>query len=585
MCGIFGYIGNKKASKILLDGLKDLEYRGYDSWGVAVKNTKNQIQIIKHTGKIGSASLENLDGTSGIGHTRWATHGGVTVKNAHPHESCNGKVVIVHNGIVENYTKLKNKLINQGHKFVSETDSEVIAHLLEDSLSRNKSPFLAMKELKNTILGLNAVIAFFTNEEIIGIYKNGSPIVVSKTETEFFVASDQNALSNYSNKMYFVEDGEIVVGGAQKIEFYNSNNKFFEPTFQNIPKTEKDLNLLNFKHFMLKEISEQPNIIKNIINNQAKEILDVAEKIKNSFGVYLVGCGTASFASLAGVYFFSKIARRHINSAFGSEFSYLLDFVRRQTLVIALSQSGETIDTISSVKLAKEKGATLVSITNSPHSTLDRLSNKSLYLNAGPEKAVASTKAYTAKLAYLFLIAHTIGNTLSMGVKQLQKAVKETENILKDHSEIINLAKKLTNEKNIFILGRGVSYALSLESALKIKEVSYTHAEGFAGGELKHGVIALIEKGTPVIVYNPTDETYEDTLSASYEVKARGAMVIGVSSKNSDSYDVFIPVKYCGDATIIPQVVIAQLLSYYLALSRGVDPDKPRNLAKSVTVK
>ena len=336
---------------------------------------------------------------------------------------------------------------------------------------------------------------------------------------------------------------------------------------------------------MLKEISEQPKILRNIRETQNTEIRKAADEISSSYGTYLIGCGTASYACLAGTYLFSKIAHRHVNFAIGSEFSYLLDFLKENSLIFALSQSGETIDIISSVKKAQEKKAKLLSMTNSLGSSLYRMSDYNLLLHAGPEKAVASTKAYTAKISFLYLIAHQIAGTFGNGKIQLLKAVDEITQIIQNKSSIKSLAAKMKDHKSIFILGRGVSYAAALESALKIKEVSYIHAEGFAAGELKHGVIALIEKGTPVVIFNPEDETYEDTLSAAHEVSARGAHVIGVSSKKDKVYDTFIEVKNCGDATIIPNVVIAQLLGYFLALEKGLDPDKPRNLAKSVTVK
>lgn len=585
MCGIFGYIGHKNTKDIILEGLKSLEYRGYDSWGVALKKLDGSIDLVKQIGKIGNSTIKDTNSNIGIGHTRWATHGGVTIENAHPHLSCNKEIVIVHNGIVENYLELKTQLEEKGHKFVSDTDSEVLAHYLEESYKKEVDPVLCMQNLCSVIKGLNAVIALFVKEETFVAYKNGSPVIIGKNNDEFFVSSDPVGIASYTDKLYFLEDGEIIKASKNSIELLNQDKKVKPVSFQtiNFPKNMSDIG--NYPHFMLKEINDQVDVITNILKTQKKDVEEVASKIKNAFGCFLVGCGTASYAGLAGVYFFSKIARRHLNTSFGSEFSYLINFIRRQSLVIALSQSGETIDTISSVKKAKEKGATLVSIINSPHSTLDRLSDKSLYLHAGPEKAVASTKAYTSKLAYLFLMAHAVAGSLKTGQSLLRKSVIEVKKVLDYSSKIKLLAKKIAKHDHIFILGRGLSYALALESALKIKEVSYIHAEGFPAGELKHGVIALIEKGTPVIVYNPKDETYEDTLSAAYEVKARGAFVIGVSEKKAPVYDVHIPVKFCSDATIIPQVVIAQLLGYYLALEKGLDPDKPRNLAKSVTVK
>ena len=586
MCGIFGYIGtNQHAGSMILEGLKMLEYRGYDSWGVAIKKDDGSLYIEKHIGKIGTASLPSFPAHIGIGHTRWATHGGVTNENAHPHTDCTKKIAIVHNGIVENFEDLKSDLKKKGHTFKSETDSEVIAHLIEE-LNKSESDLVkVMQKLRSHITGLNAVIAFFPEDESFYIIKNGSPIVAGKGEKEYFIASDASAIIPHTKQVYFLEDNEMIELSKDGIRLFNKKAIVQKVAFTTLEYTAKSAEKGTFAHFMLKEISEQPTILRNIIDSQKTEIKKAADKIKNAYGTYLIGCGTASYACLAGTYLFSKIALRHINFAIGSEFSYLHDFLKENSLVFALSQSGETIDIISSVKKAKEKKAQLLSLTNSQGSSLYRMSDHNLLLHAGPEKAVASTKAYTAKISFLYLIAHQLAGTFEKGRFNLLKAVDEISQIIQNKTSIKSLAAKMKDHKSIFILGRGVSYAAALESALKIKEVSYIHAEGFAAGELKHGVIALIEKGTPVILFNPEDETYEDTLSAAHEVRARGAHVIGVSSKNDKVYDTFIEVANCGNATIIPNVVIAQLLGYFLALEKGLDPDKPRNLAKSVTVK
>ncbi|KKQ38081.1 MAG: Glucosamine/fructose-6-phosphate aminotransferase, isomerizing [Candidatus Roizmanbacteria bacterium GW2011_GWA2_37_7] len=586
MCGIFGYLGNNQhAGALILDGLKALEYRGYDSWGVAIKKADGTVFIEKHTGKIGNASLPVFQSHIGIGHTRWATHGGVTNKNAHPHVDCSKKIAIVHNGIVENFKPLKSHLIQKKHIFTSETDSEVIAHLIEEIHTTEPDLVKVMQRLRSKIHGMNAIIAFFPEYESFYIIKNGSPIVVGVGNKEFFIASDTSAIIPHTKRIYFLEDEEMLELTKSGIRLYNNTGMKKKISYSTITYSAESAQKGSYDHFMLKEISEQPQILKNIIDTKKREIIQAAQIIKKAYGTYLIGCGTASYACLAGTYLFSKIAHRHINFAISSEFSYLVDFLKDSSLVFALSQSGETIDTISSVKKAKEKNAKLLSLTNSRGSTLYRMSDYNLLLHAGPEKAVASTKAYTAKIAFLYLIAHKIAKTYSLGEKNLTKAIDEVTEIIFHKSKIQSLSSKIKDHQSIFILGRGVSYAAALESALKIKEVSYIHAEGFAAGELKHGVIALIEKDTPVILFNPEDETYDDTLSAAHEVKARGAHVIGVSSRNDDVYDTYIEVKNCGDATIIPNVVIAQLLGYYLSLSKGHDPDKPRNLAKSVTVK
>lgn len=586
MCGIFAYKGtNSSAGNLILNGLSALEYRGYDSWGVALKKTSGTVYLEKHTGKIGEAKLPAIESHIGIGHTRWATHGGVTKKNAHPHTSSNNEVIIVHNGIVENFQDIKKDLVSKGYSFESETDSEVIAHLIADL----KKQDLSLKEVMLTAFqrlhGMNAVIAFFPGEEAFYVIKNGSPVVFSQKDKEFFIASDASAIVKHTKDVHFLNDNELLEIRNERYQFYNLKGNPIKAEFIKLQYDVTDVTMGSYAHFMLKEIHEQPLIIDQIAETQETNIQNAAESIKDAFGTYLIGCGTAYYACLAGTYLFSKIAKRHINASVGSEFTYMLDFLKNNSLVVALSQSGETIDIISSMKTAQEKGSKSMAITNVLGSTLYRMSDQTLLLNAGPEKAVCSTKAYISKIAFLYLIAHQLNGSFASGKNDIKQAVAEIKRLLKGEDQIKNLAKTIKGRKNMFILGRGISYPTALESALKIKEVSYLHAEGFAGGELKHGVIALIEKGTPVVIYNPEDETYEDTLSSAYEVKARGAHVIGVSNKPNDIYDDFIQVNNCNDATIIPNVVIAQLLGYYLALEKGFDPDKPRNLAKSVTVK
>lgn len=585
MCGIFAYSGKKQnAGYLVLEGLKSLEYRGYDSWGVAVKTSDGKIYIEKHPGKIGEATLPHLKTSIGIGHTRWATHGGVTEKNAHPHTDCDKKVIVVHNGIVDNYEEIKEKLIKTGHKFVSETDTEVIAHLIEEKLKNNKDLKQIVLDSFNELKGLNAVIVFFPESEQFITIKTGSPLVFGITNDEKIIGSDIVALLPYTNEVYYLEDNELLQISKEKYYLFDKDGHEKSVDFIKLDLKKDDAQLGKYPHYMIKEINEQPKILNNILVNEKENIKNLAEIIKKSYGNYFIGCGTSFYACLSGTYLFSKIAKRHTNASVGSEFSYLVDFLKNTSLVISLSQSGETIDVISSIKKAKEKGAKIFALTNVLGSTLYRMADYRMLLNAGPEKCVLATKSFTSKIAILFLLAHSLNNGYDEGSKQIEKAISEVKKLI-ELSAIKKLAHKLQNSKHIYIFGRGISYPTAMESALKIKEVSYIHAEGFAAGELKHGVIALIEKGTPVIVYNPEDETYEDTLSSAHEVKARGAYVIGVSSKNNPVYDDFINVDNCGDATIIPNVVVAQLLGYYLAVSKGYDPDKPRNLAKSVTVK
>lgn len=587
MCGIFAYLGPKKnAGEIVLNGLKILEYRGYDSWGVALKLENKQIFIERHIGKIGEAKLPKLSSHTGIGHTRWATHGGVTEKNAHPHTDCQKKIIVVHNGIVENFEEFKKELIKKGHQFKSETDTEIIAHLIEEELkAREDLKEIVLKVFKN-LRGLNAIIVFHPDSEQFFAIKNGSPLVFGFNEKlhEYLIASDSFSLLSHTNTIYFLEDNELLSVNNFGTKLYNQTGKEKPIKFLKLNYAKEQLNLGQYPHFMIKEINEQPRVLENIVNTYKESILNLSDKITKAYGTYFIGCGTAYYACLAGTYLFSKIAKRHTNVSIGSEFSYLVDFLKKTSLVIALSQSGETIDIISSVKKAKEKKAKIFAVTNVLGSTLYRMANYKLLINAGPEKCVLATKSFTAKIAILHLLAHSLNAGYEKGAIQIKKTIDEVKKIIKS-AQVRYLANKLKNKKHIYVLGRGLSYPAALESALKIKEVSYIHAEGFAGGELKHGVIALIEKGTSVIVYNPEDETYEDTLSSAYEVKARGAYIIGISSRNNSVFNEFVEIENCHEATIIPNVVFAQLLGYYLAILKGCDPDKPRNLAKSVTVK
>lgn len=586
MCGIFGYIGtNNQAGNIILDGLKSLEYRGYDSWGIAIKNPEGTVIVEKHTGKIGDATMPAIASTIGIGHTRWATHGGVTDVNSHPHVSCDKKVVVVHNGIVENFAELKNDLLKKGHTFLSETDTEVLVHFIEEKLKTRTDIKEIMLEVFQEVKGMNAIIAFFPEQEAFYAIKNGSPLVLGKTDKELLIASDASAIAPYTNSVYFMHDNELIEINRTGFQLFDESCMPKEMEFTTLHYSYEAVQLGNYPHYMIKEIHEQPNVLQHIIDTQVESLTQAVAFIKESQGTYLIGCGTAYYACLAGTYFFSKIAHLQVLASAASEFTYLEDFLTNKSLIMPLSQSGETIDIISSLKKAKEKHTKILAITNTVSSTLYRTADKNILLNAGPEKAVCSTKAYIAKIAILYMLAHIVQGTTEEGTKHIQQSIASIKHLLKHEESIQQLAERIKDQSHMFILGRGISYTAALEASLKIKEVSYIHAEGFAAGELKHGVIALIERGTPVIVFNPTDETYEDTLSAAHEVKARGAHIIGVSSIHNPIYDDYIQVENSDDATIMTNVVVAQLLGYYLAVSKGFDPDKPRNLAKSVTVK
>lgn len=585
MCGIFGIVGSTDdAPQNIFKGLTDIEYRGYDSWGVAYLNSKLKVKSAKWEiqKKVGflPAKIKFSPANIAIGHTRWATHGGVTVNNAHPHADCNQKLVLVHNGIVENYLELKEKLSK--HKFKSETDSEVIIHTIEDIYVKEKDLKNAVAKVFNKLEGLNAVVVS-DGKEIVAC-KIGSPLVVGKSEKGYIVASDPNALLPFTNDLLFLEDGQLVVMNSS-IEMYELNSmKQLIPKFIRVAWEHSKGNLEKFPHFMLKEIYEQPQVLYSQIQDLSM-VEKIAKQIEKAYGTYFVGCGTASYACLSGTYLFSEIAKKHVNFSIGSEFNYIQEFLTPKSLLVAVSQSGETIDIVEPVSSAKKIGTNIVAMTNTLGSSLYRMADSRLLLQAGPEKAVASTKAYIAMLANMVLLTFAVAGKLKDGVKIIENSAKEIEKVLKRKAEIEKLAGKIKKSQHMYVLGRGLSYPLALESALKIKEVSYIHAEGFASGELKHGTIALIDKNTPVIVYVPNDATKGAVLANAMEVKARGAYVIGVGVENSPIFDFFFEVKDTGVSSILPHVVFAQLLGYYLAVKLKRNPDKPRNLAKSVVVR
>lgn len=592
MCGIFGYVGGRtEAAAIVLDGLKSLEYRGYDSWGIAVVPTAsptNKIIVKKKTGKIGDASVEDMPASSfAFGHTRWATHGGVTEVNAHPHLDCTGRIALIHNGIFENYEEVKRTLERKNHRFLSETDTEVAVHLIEEY--RKDMLFTkAVQKAFNEMEGLNAIIAMDTTDGHLVAARNGSPLVVGFGDGENFLASDATAMLPYTRQVYFLEDDEmaIIESGGVMI-FHAKTGNSVKPTVTKLTWSVAETALGKYPNFMLKEIYEQQGIVAEIASSGVSRAQKLAATIRRSHGAYMVGCGTASYACLAGSYLFAKIARRHANWAIGSEFGYHLDFLTKKSMVLALSQSGETIDILESVKKAKDKGAMIVALVNVLGSSLYRLADERVMIGAGPEKSVASTKAFTGMLSHLILVSYALAGTPEVGQEVLTKAATIVKKILSDGqvTDIQRLANQLKTSEHIYVIGRGLSYPASLETAIKIKEISYIHAEGLAAGELKHGPLALVTKGTPVIAFLPNDETYGANLAGAMEMKARGGFVIGVSYKQHEVFDAYIHVDDAREATIIPNVIVGQLLAYYLTIERGLDPDKPRNLAKSVTVR
>src|SRR3989344_2642988 len=588
MCGIFGFSGiEKKAPRIIINGLKDLEYRGYDSWGVAVTNgskKQSNLKVEKHVGKIGEGKNSLPSSNCGIGHTRWATHGGVTTANAHPHLSCQGDLALIHNGIVENYLVLRSKL--KHHRLLSGTDTEIIVHLIEEEKNKGANLLEATKRTFLKLKGLNAIVLLSNNGQIITV-KNGTPLVLGIGKNENFLASDPSALLPHTKKVIFLEDNNIASLTAKGWQIFDLNGRKKQLKIRRLDWKIESAKLEGYRHFMIKEIHEQPKVIRNIAKNYSKQIGQLSKIIKEARGTFFIGCGSASYAALAGQYLFSKIANLHVNFSIGSEFNYLEHYLNKNSLIIALSQSGETIDVVEPVQNAKKKGAKVVALTNVLGSTLYRLADHKILLGAGPEVAVAATKSFIAMVSLLIYLAYQVSGRGEEARVLLTKAEKNISLMLKDDyiNRVKRLAKKIYLKEHLYVIGRGLSYATALEATLKLKEVPYIHSEGFAGGELKHGVIALVEKGTPTIVFAPNDETYEAIISNAIEIKARGGYIIGVSPRYNDVFDYYLPTLDVKDASIITDVVPAQLLAYFTALNKGLGPDKPRNLAKSVTVR
>ncbi len=601
MCGIFGYIGKQKtAPSIVLEGLKTLEYRGYDSWGVAVVpggTTSHAIVVKKKAGKIGNATVGDLPkGSLAFGHTRWATHGGVTDSNAHPHLDCTGSIAVIHNGIVENYEKLRSQLIAKGHTFVSETDSEVIAHLVEEYfkrfavLPRDAAPAFskAVQATFNDLEGLNAIILINTRANEMVAARNGSPLVVGYGNGENYLASDPSALLPHTKQVHYLEDDEMVIVNSSSIHIFNARSGLrVRPRKQLLTWTASEAEKGKYPFFMLKEMYEQPGMLSEIAAESPGQAVAVAKRLATAPRVYVVGSGTSGHAARAASYLFAQIARKLINWGIASEIDHRVDIMPTDGVMVALSQSGETMDLLEVAKKAKARGITLISLVNVVGSSLWRMAQMTLPIGAGPEKGVASTKAFTAKVAHLILIAYAMKGNVKAGQKLIAAAAKAAKKVVsQSHIEQLKrIAQELKDAEHIFVIGKGLSYTTALESALKIKEISYIHAEGVAAGELKHGPLALVTKGVPCIVFAPNDQHYQSALANAMEMKARGGYIIGVSHQPDEVFDEYIPVDDVEEATIIPNVIVAQLLAYFLTLERGFDPDMPRNLAKSVTVK
>jgi glucosamine--fructose-6-phosphate aminotransferase (isomerizing) len=617
MCGIVGYIGPKTVVPLILDGLRRLEYRGYDSAGIAVVGENGKLDIRRAPGKLRnleeSIRATPLEGIYGIGHTRWATHGRPTEENAHPHRDCTGEIVVVHNGIIENYIELKKQLLAEGHKFQTETDTEIIAHLLE-KYSKNSSLDEAVLKSVKVMAGAYALVAVSTKDpNKIVAARLGPPIVVGIGEHEFFVASDIPAILAHTRSVFFLGDGEVAILTPQGVQLVDFEGRAIHRPAQHISWDPIMAEKGGFKHFMQKEIFEQPRAVRDTLLGRISqetgkvflEEMDISEQeFQNFRDVKIVACGTSWHAALAGKFMIEHLAHVPVEVDYGSEYRYRDPIVDKHSLVIAISQSGETADTLAAEREARRKGAKVLAICNVVGAMLTREASGTIYTHAGPEIGVASTKAFAGQLSALLLTALHLGQVrgklTSIASQNLMQEVTriphKIENILQRDGEIEELARKLFRHTDFLYLGRGIHYPIALEGALKLKEISYIHAEGYPAGEMKHGPNALIDENLPVVMIATRDETdpasmlrYEKTVSNLQEVKARDGIVIAVVTAGDhvarETADHAVEIPSAPDLiSPVLEIVPLQLLAYHIAVRLGCDVDQPRNLAKSVTV-
>jgi glucosamine--fructose-6-phosphate aminotransferase (isomerizing) len=609
MCGIVGYVGKRNALPILLEGLKRLEYRGYDSAGVALLQD-GKLQIKKCVGKVSQLEEATKEikstATVGIGHTRWATHGVPNDINAHPHTDCHNHIALIHNGVIENYATLKKKLETLGHVFKSATDTEVLVHLIEEFSRWNKDLDYAVRGALKEVTGTYGIIVanIFKPDTLI-VARKGSPLVIGYGDEEIVVASDASALVQHTRKVTYLEDGEVAVVTAQDVTIKTLSDveitKVVEELTFDLDQIEKG----GFPHFMLKEIHEQPETIQNSMRGRLLEedgtvklggLSEVADKIIRAPRLIFAACGTSWHAALIGEYMLEQYARIPVEVEYASEFRYRNPILKKDDVVLLISQSGETADTLAALREAKAQGATVIGICNVVGSSIARESDGGVYIHAGPEIGVASTKAFTSQLTVLALLTILIARSKGMPrekgielVQELKRLPEKVQTILSDSKKIEYIAHEFKDTKNFLYLGRGYNFPAALEGALKLKEISYIHAEGYPAAEMKHGPIALIDENMPVVFIAPQDRTYEKIMSNIQEVKARSGKVIAVVNDEEDSIcqlaDYMISVPTTLDLfTPILAVIPLQLLAYYIAVSRGCNIDQPRNLAKSVTV-
>ncbi len=613
MCGIVGYIGPKQAFPIIINGLKRLEYRGYDSAGIAIINPSNKsFNVYKYKGKV--ADLEkntigkDLAGNIGIGHTRWATHGEPNDINAHPHVSMNRKFIIIHNGIIENYARLKKRLEDRGYSFVSQTDTEVLANLIEYIYIKGQvSAEIAIRLALTKVEGAYGILVLSTDEpDTIFAARKGSPLVVGIGEGEYFFASDATPIIEHTNRVVFLNDNDVAIVKPDQITFKTIMNVPVTPTIQELDMDIGEIEKGGYDHFMLKEIFEQPRAIEDTIRGrisvERKEITlgglyNVMDKLVNAKRIIIIGCGTSWHAGLVGEYLFEDIARIPVEVEYASEFRYRNPVLYPDDIIIAISQSGETADTLAAIRLAKQAGCTVLGICNVVGSSIPRETHAGVYTHAGPEIGVASTKAFTAQVTVLTMMAVLLGykrktisqETYEKYIEEIHAIPLKIEKILEQHTKIKELSEKYFNISNSLYLGRGYLFPVALEGALKLKEISYIHAEGYPAAEMKHGPIALIDEHMPVIVLASKDKSHDKIVSNIQEVKARKGIVIAIVTEGDDTIaniaDHVIETPQTPDILApLVSVIPLQLLSYYIAVLRGCNVDQPRNLAKSVTV-
>ncbi len=593
MCGIVGYIGNRNAQPILLQSLGRLEYRGYDSCGIAVLSST--VKVFKDAGRVYQLekALPKNNSKLGIGHSRWATHGKPSKINAHPHTDCTGRIAVVHNGVIDNFQQLKDKLIEEGHRFRSETDTEVIPHLIESYYQGDLEQ--AVKRAIVDLRGSYSLVVLAANHEELLVARNESPLVLGVGDGENFVASDVPALLDYTDRVIYMEDGDVGVITADEIKLVNRNQKVSRDT-NVIPWTIDDAEKGGYDHFMLKEIHEQPRVIRDTVAGYLSEIepvIDLGLERTQFEDILLLACGTSYHACLVGRYLLEKLARIPVRVEVASEFSYS-DAVLGETWVIGITQSGETADLLGALKKAKQLGCRTLAITNCFGSSATRIADQTFYIRAQPEISVAATKSFVAQLMAMYLIALS---EAKMDIKSREDLTRElsvlpdkVQRILDDEEQIARHGKYLSTYDNAFFVARGINYPMALEGALKLKEISYIHAEGYPAGELKHGPFALLTPSTPVIAIVAKDDTYEAMLANIKEIKARESPVIALADEADEDIDKFVDEVIrvpSVDSIFSPVVnsVVLQLLAYYAAKERGCSIDMPRNLAKSVTVK